>query len=536
MPLTDQLWQELQRLDLIAHLRDNAELKDLGNLKTMLGTASRSIKLYDEEISSLYIRIDELKGEQRALKAQVLVGRSVLAPIRCIPNEILAEIFQYSCWDGFPMGDNRAPTVYIISSVCMSWKRLAMGIPELWVRLFASIDGMREGPYSSVKAGYLRGVLPLSQDLPLSLPGEIFCNSQFSEILSMLKPLLHRCHHSHNLTPKSSSDLKQLLQSLPNLSDCSIDMKNISAPLNLAFLTPNLRRVELRSATRELHLNWRLLTNLSVSLIDAGIVFGILARAPLIEHLSIAKLNNILLPSSHSIISLQYLSYLSVSLPTDGWSGDKNNRRYFLHFLQGPNLSYLDLGAEDEESDGYGPMTPHDALFPLLRHSRSSLRTLKMDFLVMHTSSLLQCLREVPYLTCFVYHSWGYIDDRKWFSKFLQAMTVNADTVWKAREDPLLPNLIQIDLLVDGDCLEDRLFIEMVTSRWRSPRTATSSHSRSVASLQSVRLGVRSRQFDESLWQDLQYRQVQGLKVGVLDQGRLLYQGCDVRTRVEDQK
>jgi len=155
-PARNDSLQKLRDLDLITHLRNNDTLSQpSGSLSALLVAAAYDMKLYDAEISSLHVRIDQPNREKRALQKQVVIGQSLSAPIRRLPNEILAEIFQFACYAGFY---TEIPCVFHFASVCTVWRSVALSTPWLWARLFVTLSMN----WQDLRPEFFQQILPLT--------------------------------------------------------------------------------------------------------------------------------------------------------------------------------------------------------------------------------------------------------------------------------------------------------------------------------------------------------------------------------------
>lgn len=117
---------------------------------------------HTSEVKRLQEDIDELGAKYRALIAQQTVfttaiaqHRALLAPVRRIPVDVLTEIF-LSC---LPTTHNpvisHAEPPFLLTRVCSSWRRLALGTPLLWASIHIPIP-------SDVKYSYDYASEPLS--------------------------------------------------------------------------------------------------------------------------------------------------------------------------------------------------------------------------------------------------------------------------------------------------------------------------------------------------------------------------------------
>ncbi|KAF8548828.1 hypothetical protein OG21DRAFT_1515876 [Imleria badia] len=72
--------------------------------------------------------IREMQREQHALELKVKHTLAYISPIRRLPNELLRHIFMFNF-------DNHPCCAWILASVCIPWRRLALSIPKLWSKI-----------------------------------------------------------------------------------------------------------------------------------------------------------------------------------------------------------------------------------------------------------------------------------------------------------------------------------------------------------------------------------------------------------------
>ncbi|KAJ3806864.1 hypothetical protein F5876DRAFT_49229, partial [Lentinula aff. lateritia] len=129
-----------------------------------------NISKADHEIESLDSQIATLtrdKDIQLAVRASL---KNILSPVRRIPNEILAQVFEVVCYpeEGeFYAGFGVVRRTTCLSQVCVSWRRAAHNTPSIWSRLSLSIpqdQGLIKGGGRWVTEWLCR-----SRELPLEL-------------------------------------------------------------------------------------------------------------------------------------------------------------------------------------------------------------------------------------------------------------------------------------------------------------------------------------------------------------------------------
>ncbi|THU83612.1 hypothetical protein K435DRAFT_590851, partial [Dendrothele bispora CBS 962.96] len=105
-------------------------------VKQRLHDAEDDFAKYDAEIARLEAAISAIKHKRKCLQDYVAKHRSLLAPVRRLPLEILSFIFLTRCCQSpneivFGSLDHILPSV-VLSQVSIGWRRLALISPHLW--------------------------------------------------------------------------------------------------------------------------------------------------------------------------------------------------------------------------------------------------------------------------------------------------------------------------------------------------------------------------------------------------------------------
>ncbi|KAF9023962.1 hypothetical protein BDZ89DRAFT_892265, partial [Hymenopellis radicata] len=80
--------------------------------------------------------LENLLSARQQAQSRLEDTKSLLHPMRSIPNEILAEIFghcvlkAYSAEDPDALNPKGAP--WLLTRVCHRWRELTINLPELW--------------------------------------------------------------------------------------------------------------------------------------------------------------------------------------------------------------------------------------------------------------------------------------------------------------------------------------------------------------------------------------------------------------------
>ncbi|KAF7354068.1 hypothetical protein MVEN_01094200 [Mycena venus] len=122
-------------------LRSNALPPETSSLQRMISASPAELERYDSEIERLHKELDRLKSERHTLASYAKGCRSVLAPIRRLPTELLAEIFEM-CSPTYTISDQTTTREEVdrvskrhlrqLAQVSSFWYNIAMGTPKLW--------------------------------------------------------------------------------------------------------------------------------------------------------------------------------------------------------------------------------------------------------------------------------------------------------------------------------------------------------------------------------------------------------------------
>ncbi|KAI5885895.1 uncharacterized protein SCHCODRAFT_02592432 [Schizophyllum commune H4-8] len=116
-----------------------------------------------ERLNESLKRLDTLK---RSLEYSQDVRRALVAPVRRLPTEILAEIFKACCGDAICIAIERCAPLEL-GSVCKVWRDTIVGMPTLWAGFFFSYDLHRCYAPPASLVTRLKTFLENSGDVPL---------------------------------------------------------------------------------------------------------------------------------------------------------------------------------------------------------------------------------------------------------------------------------------------------------------------------------------------------------------------------------
>ncbi|KAJ7592580.1 hypothetical protein C8J56DRAFT_479406 [Mycena floridula] len=100
----------------------------------------------NDEISCLTTAIDKLVLQREALKSKVTSYKAILAPIRCLPEDMLREIFIHCLPTNKAAAIATTAAPLLFGLICRSWRDFALSTPALWasiqVQFSPSVDSV----------------------------------------------------------------------------------------------------------------------------------------------------------------------------------------------------------------------------------------------------------------------------------------------------------------------------------------------------------------------------------------------------------
>ncbi|KAJ3881178.1 hypothetical protein F5051DRAFT_397767 [Lentinula edodes] len=101
-------------------------------LQAFLSEPEQELSHLDSEISRTEALLDELRAQRDQVKTFVYAHRALMAPIRRLPAETLAEIFVHCLpTDRYPWRTLKEAPL-LLTMVCREWRDIAIKIPSLW--------------------------------------------------------------------------------------------------------------------------------------------------------------------------------------------------------------------------------------------------------------------------------------------------------------------------------------------------------------------------------------------------------------------
>ncbi|THU96663.1 hypothetical protein K435DRAFT_664009, partial [Dendrothele bispora CBS 962.96] len=109
----------------------NPSASQLYELKEMIRCAEDDLKAYRAEILRLESKIMVLSTKSDLLEKHTEKLRSLVSPMRRLPNEVLGHIFFYCCETRFYVSSSwRHSNPFL--SVCSWWREVGLTTPQIW--------------------------------------------------------------------------------------------------------------------------------------------------------------------------------------------------------------------------------------------------------------------------------------------------------------------------------------------------------------------------------------------------------------------
>ena len=236
----------------------------------------------DDEMSQLQMAMDHLATERRKLEMSLDEHRSLVAPIRRIPPEILCEMFMH-CLVSVPHSFDVTKAPLHLTFVCSKWRRVAISTPWLW-----SYISLYKAPIAMelLQIWLLRsGSSPLTLIFEPEDNGDDIASSYFDTII----PHSHRWRdvtftfvdtHFMPLEDRAA-EIKDHLPMLERLHLVYVDF--IDRPMTIFENAPMLNAVTLMEPNRDL-LPWHQLKHYHVRTVSTRECLELLQQCTNLTH------------------------------------------------------------------------------------------------------------------------------------------------------------------------------------------------------------------------------------------------------------
>nr|GAT46397.1 predicted protein [Mycena chlorophos] len=182
---------------------------DTAPLQKELATKEVALGRLDAAIEHQREVLRQMEADRETLHWCIEACRSLVAPIRRLPDEILAEILVHVPRLPNPLLSVTQPHLLRLAAVCSRWRSIVYATPALWQRLTIDLPYTREfwnklqGKYLPAISRTLRlsGQCTLSVEYRQNLDGPVFVHPEIVHLLEKSAPRWRHLHLSLNVRP-----------------------------------------------------------------------------------------------------------------------------------------------------------------------------------------------------------------------------------------------------------------------------------------------------------------------------------------------
>ncbi|KAJ7633908.1 hypothetical protein DFH06DRAFT_1004035, partial [Mycena polygramma] len=175
-----------QTQELQDRLRFNAVAPDVTLFqKTIAAASTGDLEWYEAEIQRIHNILGCLISRRSALAAYESACRSLCAPIRRLPAELLVEIFHICSADGEKSVWEDSTTGDEFDRVSLHWRNLAIGTPQLWSTIICDTSLWRPSSADTLLS-LLESSLCRGGDYPLKFEVAVLAGDPHQEVVLAL--------------------------------------------------------------------------------------------------------------------------------------------------------------------------------------------------------------------------------------------------------------------------------------------------------------------------------------------------------------
>lgn len=172
--------------------------------ETIAITLARTSEI-DNEISRMEEALEILRGKREDLRTCESFHRDLVAPVRCLPSEILCEIFDHCITTQSWVNDDPLAqkdisprldkTPLLLASVCRYWRGTMLVIPKLW----SSISLNFQLQHLKTDVSLVGLWLARAKDWPLSINLEGGLRPAYAEVQAIMAEVASRSDRWRNI-------------------------------------------------------------------------------------------------------------------------------------------------------------------------------------------------------------------------------------------------------------------------------------------------------------------------------------------------
>ncbi|KAJ7863494.1 hypothetical protein B0H14DRAFT_3133978 [Mycena olivaceomarginata] len=455
-------------LTILAEQTERTRGSSISQIKQFIEESDSKMASLETEIAlqagSLEITaLSELRDCERATGAAL---RHLIAPIRTLPIELLAEIFD----------------AYRVSHVCGHWRRVAHGTPSLWIGpLCLSLEADAESEETYVDG--LRAWLARSALLPVPIYFTPWHGCRIlDEVLDVAFRWRSLCVFA-SLPVRLVRRLADIrLEALEELQlpamRAATDTVGFDPTSILSFAAaPRLRKLTINVDCR-IPMPWAQLTDITLTTAPSlDICLGIVAPCINLVKLSLVARGSILPPAGDDILVFHHLRVLSIAFARGDSGATEVQAMLFMGRLSAPALDDLHLNLECAARIQWDENT-----FTAFQSRSPNISKLEIKGYrsYLPATALRAALVHAPSLTHLCLHRFRHsIDD-----------TLLRDLCYTDGVQPLLPRLHNLSLTwVIGAGTSKDLLVSLFASRWWTDADLASRPPPTVARWTRIKLG-----------------------------------------------
>ncbi|KAE9401164.1 hypothetical protein BT96DRAFT_974930 [Gymnopus androsaceus JB14] len=439
---------------------------DCAKIQQILADGEKDLETYSSEISLLQSELLLIEKKKERLKDQLEGCRSLLAPIRRVPDDILGTVFSNLCNVG-PDTEEIQSAAFRLSTVCSHWRSIILATPSLWATIAFSFPLERSSAAKLVQLHLERSKAALL-DLSISTGWEELSPANMAEQQNhpAFLALIEQSHRWLKIViggKNAYTFLQGGASSYPALRSLEIRSGQLRPPTLAPPAMRQLSSLTLRgfSVSSGLSFPWSQLTRLVLDINSIKKISDFLSLCTNLDSLemkldfSFQGVREDLPAMNGNIKTLR----LSLAEWEDG-HGEESIERVFTTLVL-PGLTSMHI-----EVDPKYPLihSPGPSIAAFLKRSRFNLTVLSLTYVYISDDELLSLLRDMPSVVDLKANSESMVFPvTPTFISSLHAFRQPHSHC----SSPLLPNLERISLLARTDVDFDEVaFVEMITSRW----------------------------------------------------------------------
>ncbi|SJL12576.1 uncharacterized protein ARMOST_16004 [Armillaria ostoyae] len=172
---------------------------DISLVKSVILAVEGDIQSIDDQLNHLEALKIRLLAERSHAAAELTNYRSLIAPVRRLPNEILSEIFSLTCTDMSDSIDAIKGPPWVLSHVCSLWRSICLSSPRLWSTVAIPPMNSKRYHVADILGSYLDRSHGLSLNLYLDARAstervDVDRDGRHTSILRILHPHMSRWH------------------------------------------------------------------------------------------------------------------------------------------------------------------------------------------------------------------------------------------------------------------------------------------------------------------------------------------------------